>query len=190
MICRTGFLDVWYSNGHGDVSVIKGFSSWVSRRGMIVAFNGLWMVKYTAGFGRKEEKDEHTFGQGKQWLIYSVRDKIKVQCFRLGERLRRWRRRLAPLLPVPPFLEAHLEIFIAEAFRDMIERYTCNKHGEQCRSGELDEKGAPSCSTSPFLSSSSKKSCWRWVGAWKINKYSAWCSPSQNMEFQYVPLKP
>lgn len=29
MICRTGFLDVWYSNGHGDVSVIKGFSSQV-----------------------------------------------------------------------------------------------------------------------------------------------------------------
>ena len=27
MICRTGFLDVRYSNGHGDVSVIKGFSS-------------------------------------------------------------------------------------------------------------------------------------------------------------------
>jgi hypothetical protein len=27
MICRTGFLDVWCSKGHGDVSVIKGFSS-------------------------------------------------------------------------------------------------------------------------------------------------------------------
>jgi len=27
MICRTGFLDVWCSKGHGDVSVIEGFSS-------------------------------------------------------------------------------------------------------------------------------------------------------------------
>lgn len=38
MVCRTGFLDFGCSEGHGDVSVMKGFSISVPRRGPLRAF--------------------------------------------------------------------------------------------------------------------------------------------------------